>query len=59
MAIINLMAIAQFFKAIYINIFKPFLIARFIKNRLFKPVLTYFKTVKINSQGILHLHFFI
>lgn len=58
-AIINLMAIAQFFEAIYTSIFKRFLAARSIENRLFGPVLTYFRTVKTNSQRILYLYYLV
>lgn len=59
MTIINLVAIAQFFEAILTDIFKRFLATRFIKSRLFRLVLTYFETIKINGQGILYLQFFV
>lgn len=55
----NLVAIAQFFEALYTSIFKYFLIARFIKSRLLGPISTYFKIIEINSSGILYLHFFL
>lgn len=54
-AIINSVAIVQFFKA-YTLVFSSVLAARSTKDRLFGPVLTYFRTIKTNSQGILHLH---
>lgn len=59
MAIINLMAIAQFFEAICTNIFKRFLAARSTKSRLLRPVLTYFRIVKTNSQKILYLYYLV
>ena len=40
MAIMNLVAVAQFFEATYINIFKRFFVARSTKSSLFEPVST-------------------
>lgn len=55
-AMINPVAIAQFFEAIYTDIFKCLLATRSIKSGLLKPVLIYFGAIKINSWGMLYLH---
>lgn len=46
---INLVAIAQFFKAIYIGIFKSFLAIKSIKADFLEPVSIYFETVETNG----------
>lgn len=46
---INLVAIVQFFEAIYTSIFKPFLIIEFFEGDLLEPVLTYFEMAETNS----------
>lgn len=48
-AIINLLAIAQFFKATCTGIFKRLLAAKFTEDGLFGLVSTYFGKVEINS----------
>lgn len=49
-AIIYLVAIAQFFEAIHTHIFNYLLlVVGFTKDRLFESVSTYFETMKINS----------
>lgn len=48
-AIMNLIAITQFFEIIYTAIFKLFLIIESIKDNLLGLVLTYFEMVKIND----------
>lgn len=50
---------AQFFEAIYISIFKRFLVAEFTGAVLLRPILTYYKTVETNGQEKLYLHFLI
>ena len=55
----NLLAVVQFYETIYTSIFKWFLVARSIINRLFRLVSTYFKKVKINKQQILYLNYFV
>lgn len=57
--IINPVAMSQFFEATCVTIFKRFLAARSTKSRLLGPVSTYYGIVEINSQRILHLHFFV
>lgn len=57
MAIMNLVAIAQFLEAICTSIFKRFFAVRYTKSGLLGPVSTYFGIVKINSWEILHSHF--
>lgn len=59
MIIINSVALAQFFEATCTNIFKRFFIAESTEDGLFGLVSTSFGMVETNSQGILHLHFFI
>ncbi len=56
--VINLMTVAQFFKAICTSIFKCLLKTGPTGERLFEPVLIYYKMVETNGQEILHLHFF-
>lgn len=40
---------AQFFEPICTSIFKQFLVTEFIKKRLFRPLLTYYNIIEINS----------
>lgn len=56
MAIINPVAIAQFFEIIYTEIFTRFLAARSTESGLLGLVFTYFEKIKTNNQEILHLH---
>lgn len=55
-AMINPVAVAQFFEAVCTGISKRLLATGSIKDSLLGPVLMYFGTVEINNQGILHLH---
>lgn len=57
--IMNLVAVAQFFKAICTGIFKCLLAAESTNGRLLRPVLTYFGMVETNSRGMLHLHYLV
>lgn len=57
MTIINWVAIARFFKAIYTSIFKCFFIIGSTNRSLLKPVKIYFKIVKTNNWKMLYLHF--
>lgn len=58
-AIINLVAVAQFFEAICIGIFKHCFATRSIENSLLELVSTYFNIIKTNDQEMLHLHYFV
>ncbi len=50
------MAIAQFFEDTYTGIFKRFLAIGSTGGGLLGLVLTYYRTIKINGQKMLHLH---
>lgn len=54
--VINLIAIALFFKTTCINIFNYLLTAGSTKKKLLRLVSIYHKTIETNSQGILYLH---
>lgn len=56
-AMMNLIAITQFFETICTGIFRRPLVARSIKGGLLGLVSTYFGTVEINGQGILYLYY--
>lgn len=58
-AVMNLIAMAQFFEAIYISIFKHFLAARSIKKELLRLVSTYYGMIEINGQEMLYLSYII
>ncbi len=55
-AVMNLVAVAQFFEATWTCIFKRFLAARSMGIGLLEPVSTYYEMVETNDQGMLHLH---
>ncbi len=48
-AVMNLMAVTQFYEAIYTGIFKHLLATGSIGERLLKPVSTYYETVETNG----------
>lgn len=52
----NFIAITQFFIAIYIGIFEHLLATGSKNGDLLRPVLSYFRIIKTNSQSMLHLH---
>lgn len=52
-AIINLVAIAKFFYIIYKALFIFLLVASKLKEKLFRPILTFFVTIEINRYKIL------
>lgn len=58
-ATINLIAVAQFFKAIYIGIFKYLFAAGSKNDSLLRPLLTYFGTVETNSRHMLYFHYLV
>ncbi len=55
-AVINPVAVAQFFEATCTGIFKRLLVAGSTGGGLLGPVSTYYGTVKTNGQGMLYLH---
>lgn len=55
-AIINFVALAHFFKAIYFSILKYLLTASSKNEGLLDVVSTYFGIIEINSHEILYLH---
>lgn len=52
----NLVAVTQFFEAIYTDIFIRSFIAKSIKGSLGRSISTYFGTVETNGQAILQLY---
>lgn len=58
-AVMNAVAIAQFFKTTYIGIFKRLLVTKSTGERLLGPVSTYYRMVEINIQEILYLHYLV
>ena len=54
--IMNSIAIAQFFKIIYEEIFEHLLVARFLEKNLLDSISIYFDIIKINNHDMLHLH---
>lgn len=57
--IINPIIVAKFFETICISIFQHILNTRSQESGLLELVLTNFRIVKTNSQGILYLHYFV
>lgn len=55
-AIMNLIAVAQFFKTICRDIFEHLLAVSSKNGGLLGPVSTYFGTVETNGRGMLYLH---
>ena len=55
-AIINSIAIAQFFEVIYEEIFEHLLVAKSLEKDLFDSISIYFDIVEINNRDMLYLH---
>lgn len=58
-AMINPIAVVQFFEAVYTGIFKHLLTIKSIKNGFLELVLMYFGIVEINSPEIIQLYYLI
>ncbi len=55
-AVMNPVAVAQFFEATCTGFFKHLLATGFTGEGLLGPVSTYYGTVETNGRGMLHLH---
>ncbi len=55
-AVLNPVAVAQFFETTYTNIFKRLLAAGSTREGLLGPVSTYYRMVETNGRKMLHLH---
>lgn len=58
-AMMNLVALAQFFEAPYTSIFKRHVGAGSMGEGLLEPVSIYYGMVETNGRGMLHLHFLV
>lgn len=55
---INLKYVTSFLQAICYSIFEYLLAVSFKEGEIFGSIFTYFGTIEINGQGMLHLHYF-